>query len=261
MLSPSSLPGFSPSSVPAPSLGEVSVQSGFREQEDTPMPSTSSISDRNNYARSSLSSVVEEPDLTCQELQSPPCQPQSPANPTSTHNSNPSNAHASSTHPPLAALVDLPMIHVTIPHPSEMNLLHGWLYNPSPPLLLSALLDLPKPTDDGQSHPPAVPTIPQRLSALPVRSILERMQRTHRVWGNVVAFGIADPTLWKVMDRAWDILVDTLKNRGGESVREVALFESQEMGEGLEVHNEVVRKFSMATIRDPRSRAGSATSD
>jgi hypothetical protein len=63
------------------------------------------------------------------------------------------------------------------------------------------------------------------------------------------------------MDRAWDLLVAALKDRGGDSVREVAVFEAKEKEEGLSVHSEVVRKFSMATIRDPRSRAGSTHSD
>jgi hypothetical protein len=154
---------------------------------------------------------------------------------------------------PLARIVDLPMVHVTVPHPSGMNLIHGWLYNPSPPVLLATLLDLPRP----EIAVPVMPPVSERLADLPVPAILERMQKIHKLWSNVVALGISDPVLWKVMDRAWDTLVAAVKRGGGEAVHEVPSGEYGQDEGGMGVHSEVVRKFSMATIRDPRSRAGS----
>lgn len=155
--------------------------------------------------------------------------------------------------PPLVQVVDLPMVHVTVPHPSGMALVHGWLYNPSPPVLLATLFDLPRPA----RAVPAMPPISERLAALPVPALLERMQQIHKLWSNVVALGISDPVLWKVMDRAWDTLVAAIKQRGGEAVQEVPAADLERHDEGMGVHSEVVRKFSMATIRDPRSRGGS----
>ncbi|KAJ9108120.1 hypothetical protein QFC19_002587 [Naganishia cerealis] len=165
----------------------------------------------------------------------------------------------------LASIVDLPLVHVSVPFPSMMAPLHGWLYNPSPPILLASLLDIPRdarePQDDSTntsstSLPPAV----RRLSALSVHSIFVRMQRIHKLWSNTVALGVIDEMLWKVMDRAWDCFVSALKLKGGEAVYEVSL-ETASRGEwGLDSNSEVVRKFSMATIRDANSSAGSVSS-
>ncbi|KAJ9105273.1 hypothetical protein QFC21_001640 [Naganishia friedmannii] len=165
----------------------------------------------------------------------------------------------------LSPVIDLPLVHVTVPFPSLMAPLHGWLYNPSPPILLASLLDLPRDTaatqDDAadrtsKSQSPAV----QRLAALPVHSLFVRMQKIHKLWSNTVALGLSDQMLWRVMDRAWDCFVSALKLKGGEAAYEVSL---GPMGRGewsLDGQSEVVRKFSMATIRDSKSRAGSVSS-
>lgn len=161
--------------------------------------------------------------------------------------------HAQRQAPQLSRMVNLPMVHVTVPHPSGMALVHGWLYNPSPPMLLATLLDLPRPAGSTRTIPP----VSARLAALPVHALLERMQKIHKLWSNVVALGISDPVLWKVMDRAWDTLVATVEQRGGEAVQEVPLGQFGRDEQGMGVNSEVVRKFSMTTIKDPRSRGGS----
>ncbi|KAJ9120788.1 hypothetical protein QFC22_002722 [Naganishia vaughanmartiniae] len=107
-----------------------------------------------------------------------------------------------------------------------------------------------------KSQPPVI----QRLAALPVHSLFVRMQKIHKLWSNTVALGISDQMLWRVMDRAWDCFVSALRLKGGEAAYEVSL-EAPRYGEwSLESQSEVVRKFSMATIRDANSRAGSVSS-
>jgi hypothetical protein len=139
------------------------------------------------------------------------------------------------------------------------------LYDPSPPILLSSLLDLPRDTASTQdnaedqtsnSRPPAV----QRLAALSVHSLFSRMQKIHKLWSNTVALGISDQMLWRVMDRAWDCFVSALKLKGGEAAYEVSLKAATQTEWNLDSQSEVVRKFSMATIRDSSSRAGSVNS-
>lgn len=218
-------------------------------------------------ARSPLPSIVEEAstpparhDSEMQDETTPIARPRSPhtglpetssASFTSMQLDYPERIHTQALS--LTQVVDLPMVHVTVPHPSGMNLVHGWLYNPSPPILLATLLDLPRP----EGAVPVMPPVSKRLAALPVPAILERMQKIHKLWSNVVALGISDPVLWKVMDRAWDTLVAAVKQGGGEAVHEVPLRGFKRDDKGMGVHSEVVRKFSMATIRDPRSRGGS----
>ncbi|KAJ9121146.1 hypothetical protein QFC24_004820 [Naganishia onofrii] len=165
----------------------------------------------------------------------------------------------------LAPIIDLPLVHVTVPFPSLMAPLHGWLYNPSPPILLASLLDLPRDTaappdkaedQTSKSRPPAV----QRLAALSLHSLFSRMQKIHKLWSNTVALGISDHMLWRVMDRAWDCFVSALKLKGGEAAYEVSLEAATQTEWNLDSQSEVVRKFSMATIRDSSSRAASVNS-
>lgn len=266
-----SLTPLRPSLVPGPSLGDVSVHLGSQDvATQSPDQKQEHVASRKTRTTSTprtsafpptyLPPVMEEADESCCETPRPFARPHPVGYLSSPHPPVPLNPSAVDLRLPLRSFVDMPMIHVTVPHPSEMNLIHGWLYNPSPAHLLSALLDLPRMAQGIESHLSTAPTIPQRLSELPIRAILERMQRTHKVWGNVVALGIDNQMLWRVMDRAWDILVSALRTRGGESVSEVSGAASNEKEQGLEAHNEVIRRFSTATIRDPQSRAGS-TSD
>lgn len=252
-----------PSLAPGPLLGELLVHLGSQDnttrspdqrQEHVSSPETTSTPRASTFPGTSLPSAMEGSDESRCETPRPSARPNPIGDLSSPHRSVRLNPSADDHRLPLRSVVELPMIHVTVPHPSEMNLIHGWLYNPSSPLLLSALLDLP------ESRSSTASAIPQRLSELPIRAILERMQRTHKIWGNAVALGIDNQMLWRVLDRTWDILVSALRTQGGDSVREVVGFASEERVQGVEVHNEVIRKFSMATIRDQQSRAGS-TSD
>lgn len=252
---PTLLPSFENATVPQEESGRHSIEPATTSGNDS---STSTV-------RSPLPAIVEEastPPSRVEMQESTPFAPPRSSPPSSQQMSTSSFTSARSDDPlrqqnALLHVVDLPMAHLTIPYPSCMALVHGWLYSPSPPILLASLLDLPRP-DVEQRQASTLPPVSSRIASLPVHAILDRLQRIHKLWSNVVALGISDPTLWKVMDRAWDTLVAVLKERGGEAVHELSLKAGGRVEEGMSAHSEVVRKFSMATIRDPRSRAGSA---
>ena len=113
--------------------------------------------------------------------------------------------------PPLRTSIQLPLVHLKVPFPSQFTVLHQYLYLPDPARLLSTLLALPPPIvlpGQSASKPPA-----ERLATLPIQTIVERLKNIHKMWSNVVHLGIKEEMLWKAMDRAWSVVIDACRAR------------------------------------------------
>jgi hypothetical protein len=76
---------------------------------------------------------------------------------------------------------------------------------------LSTLLALPPPIVlPGQT---AFKSPAERLAALPIGAIVERLRNIHKMWSNVVHLGIKDEMLWKAMERAWSVAIEASQAR------------------------------------------------
>lgn len=116
---------------------------------------------------------------------------------------------------PLPDLIDLPVIQITVPYPSQMPVLHTWLYVQNPEQLLSYFLSL---SSTNSSSPYPSGRLIQRLGELTVQEILARLKKIHAVWQNVVSLGMGDEKLWKAMHTGWAVLVGALKAKGGREM-------------------------------------------
>lgn len=115
---------------------------------------------------------------------------------------------------PLPRILNLPLIHLAIPHPSLLPLLNEWLYSPQPALLLYHLLN-PPPSSSAERESIDPKSIKSRMESLDLHELLIRLKRIHAMWGNVVALGVGDERLWKVMGKAWDVVVNALEEKNG----------------------------------------------
>jgi hypothetical protein len=122
---------------------------------------------------------------------------------------------------PLQQTIDLPIVHLALPYPSLLPIVQNWLYNPQPAHLLAYLLDLPsedrsRASSTETARPPSSTPIRadksavQRLGELSVLELVERLKRIHALWNDVVALGMGDEKLWKVMEKAWDVVIGSL---------------------------------------------------
>jgi hypothetical protein len=57
----------------------------------------------------------------------------------------------------------------------------------------------------------------ERMSTLPLPSIVERLKTLHKVWSNVVALGIKDEMLWRAMERAWSVSIQATQSRAKQT--------------------------------------------
>jgi len=115
----------------------------------------------------------------------------------------------------LRAGIKIPMLHVAVPFPDQFMIIHEYLYLRDPARLLWSLLALPPPiTLPGRSAPM---TPLERMSTLPLQSIVERLKNLHKMWSNVVALGIKDEMLWRAMERAWGVSIQATQSRAKQT--------------------------------------------
>ncbi len=113
-------------------------------------------------------------------------------------------------HAPLSPELTLKILHVDVPYPSLLHVVNGWLYTGNARLFMHALVaanQLPL-LGPGESA-----DIAERLEALARPEVLLRLARLDAIAADAQTLGVADVEMWKLMDRAWSILVALLGSR------------------------------------------------
>ena len=128
---------------------------------------------------------------------------------------------STSTSSPSSSSLTLPVVHLQVPSITAFPLLHAYLTTQSSSHLLTRLLPTLGPShhhDLLSIRPPSPPPTlahPTHLAhhlarTIPITSLHHHLRLVHGVWGNAVALGVADPTLWQAMDCSWAVLVGAL---------------------------------------------------
>lgn len=104
----------------------------------------------------------------------------------------------------------IPVVKVSVPSPAAFGTLHRYLYTRCPATLLSELVPLRFLSRNWLSGKPDSRGAMEKLSLLPIGTLLNYARLVQQTWANAVAVGVPDRRFWAIMDRAWDMLVGSV---------------------------------------------------
>ncbi|KDQ12819.1 hypothetical protein BOTBODRAFT_189071 [Botryobasidium botryosum FD-172 SS1] len=114
--------------------------------------------------------------------------------------------------------ITVPVVRLSLPHPESFRILHDYLYTKRCDILMSSLLPLP-PSSLPRLDSCVSGTLRKLSSALAsahsTNALIERCRNIHGLWSNVCKLGIADDSLWRVMEVAWSVLIESIDISAG----------------------------------------------
>ncbi|GJJ12891.1 hypothetical protein Clacol_007137 [Clathrus columnatus] len=115
----------------------------------------------------------------------------------------------------------LPVVPLSLPSPNTFPILLGYLYTKQPQSLLNALLPPSQPSltlsnPHASSSTPTQSNLAQTLArTYTTQALLAHAARVHGLWANMVALGVDDEMIWKIIHFVWGILINALELAAG----------------------------------------------